>query len=94
MVEIPNPILKNLEVCVIVKDDASDRIKKIFEPKRKLTKNKVKNLNVPEIKKVISLTKLKTEFKQYAQLRELCDSYDLFLCDDRIIETMPQVLGK
>lgn len=93
-IEIPNPILKNQEVCIFVKDDKEDLNKKVFEVKRKFWKNKVKNLKITEVKKVISMNKLKKEYKQYSQLRQLCDSHDLFLCDSKIIENMPQLLGK
>jgi len=42
----------------------------------------------------MDLTKLKKEFRQYADKRTLASSYDLFLCDKSIISDMPQVLGK
>ncbi len=47
-----------------------------------------------QVKKVISVDKLKKEFKQFQDKRELARSYDLFLCDRSIIEIMPRELGK
>ena len=38
--------------------------------------------------------KLKTKYRRYDQRRELCDAHDVLLCDERVIEMMPQVLGK
>lgn len=43
---------------------------------------------------MIDFTKLKTKYKQYEAQRQLRDSYDIFLADDRIITRLPKVLGK
>jgi ribosome biogenesis protein UTP30 len=49
---------------------------------------------VSRIKKVVSLDKLRKEYSQFKQKRELCESFDLFLSDDRILPMLPKVLGK
>jgi ribosome biogenesis protein UTP30 len=46
------------------------------------------------ITRVIDFSKLKTKYKQYEAQRQLRDSHDLFLADDRIITRLPGVLGK
>lgn len=46
------------------------------------------------ITRVIDFTKLKTKYKQYEAQRQLRDSHDIFLADDRIITRLPGVLGK
>lgn len=93
--KLPNPIYdENSSVCVFVRDDLEDRSKKFHETKRKFWKNLVKNAGIPQVKKVIDLTKLKKEFKSFEQKQELAKSHDLFLCDKSIVEVMPRELGK
>ena len=46
---------------------------------------------VEGLTKVISLSKLRTSYKQFAARRELAARYDLFLCDDRITPMLTQV---
>ena len=43
---------------------------------------------------VISLRELKVEYKQFEAKLQLCNKFDLFLADDRIIRLLPQFLGK
>jgi ribosome biogenesis protein UTP30 len=44
--------------------------------------------------KVIGYTRLRKEHKPHEAKRLLCDSYDLFLADDRITPLLPKCLGK
>lgn len=46
------------------------------------------------ITKVIGLTKLKANYKSFEQRRALRDEHDIFLADDRIINRLPDTLGK
>lgn len=93
-IELPHSMWSGQDVCVFVREDMSDRTKKFHEKKTKAWKNLVKSAAIPEVKKVIDVQKLKREYKQYEQKRELSKSYDLFLCDKSIIEMMPRELGK
>ena len=43
---------------------------------------------------VIGLSKLRTNYREYDAKRKLCDSYDLFLADLRILPYLPRLLGK
>ena len=45
-------------------------------------------------KKVIGISKLKTDYKPYEAKRQLCASYDMFLTDERVITILPKLLGK
>ncbi|KAK1568549.1 hypothetical protein Q3G72_025823 [Acer saccharum] len=54
---------------------------------------KIKNDNIP-ISKVIKLTKLKTNYRPFEAKRKLCDSYDMFFADKRVIPLLPKLLGK
>ncbi|ORY53080.1 ribosomal protein L1 [Rhizoclosmatium globosum] len=47
-----------------------------------------------KISKVIGVSKLKADYYSYEAKRKLCDSYHLFLTDDRIVAMLPPLLGK
>ncbi|CAH8269070.1 unnamed protein product [Arabidopsis lyrata] len=82
-----NPTEDSPELCLIIDD----------RPKSGLTKadvmKKIKSENIP-ITKVIKLSKLKTDYKAFEAKRKLCDSYDMFFADRRIIPLLPRVIGK
>jgi len=79
---IPNAYNANSDICLISKDPG------------KTVKAKLQELGVTSITKVISLTKLRQNYKTYALKRDLLASYDLFLCDDRIYHFAVKSLGK
>ena len=80
---VPHPMLDGAsQLCVIVADPA--------EP----FKDKLAAAPVPGITKVIGVKTLKREYGQYKDRRELAARCDAFLCDDRCIRMMPQLLGK
>jgi ribosome biogenesis protein UTP30 len=81
-IQIANPIYAQAQTCLITKD-----------PQRKY-KDLILQHNVKNIAKVVGIQKLKTKFKSYEEKRALCDSYDLFIADERIIEILPRLLGK
>ncbi|CAE6076687.1 unnamed protein product [Arabidopsis arenosa] len=82
-----NPAEDSPELCLIIDD----------RPKSGLTKadvmKKIKSENIP-ITKVIKLSKLKSDYKAFEAKRKLCDSYDMFFADRRIIPLLPRVIGK
>jgi hypothetical protein len=43
---------------------------------------------------VIGADKLKRNYTQFEAKRKLCDSYDLFIADDSIVQKLPVMLGK
>ncbi|KAJ1667098.1 proteasome-interacting protein cic1 [Coemansia sp. RSA 1813] len=53
----------------------------------------LKELNIPQIKEVITVLQLKTEYKSYEVRRQLIAQHDLFLTDDRVINSLPEILG-
>lgn len=81
-IKVPNSIYLDKDICVIVKDPHES------------WKEAFKSANIPQIKKIIGLKKLKTRYREYKNRRELCDSYDLFICDKAIVPSMPSALGK
>ncbi|GMJ03907.1 hypothetical protein like AT3G58660 [Hibiscus trionum] len=87
-VPLPHPLIHpSAELCMFIDD----------RPKSGITKDaaskKIKAENIP-ITKVIKLSKLKTDYKPFEAKRKLCDSYDMFFADKRIIPLLPRLLGK
>eukprot|EP01095_Lingulamoeba_sp_RSL-Kostka_P006237 TRINITY_DN194_c3_g1_i1.p1 TRINITY_DN194_c3_g1~~TRINITY_DN194_c3_g1_i1.p1 ORF type:complete len:373 (-),score=155.66 TRINITY_DN194_c3_g1_i1:253-1344(-) len=82
-ITIPNRILpEDAEVCLLVKDP------------QKTYKVAVEENDVDSVKKVIGLTKLRKNYKTFEKKRNLCASYDIFMCDEDLIRMIPKVLGK
>jgi hypothetical protein len=49
---------------------------------------------VQGVDKVIGVTKLRKNYRQYKDRRDLLSTYDLFLADDRITSMLPALIGK
>jgi len=81
-IPLPHSIREVTEVCLISKEPG------------KVVKQKLQDAGVTQIAKVISLEKLRKEYKTFALKRQLADSYDVFLCDDRIYNLVLKNLGK
>ena len=43
---------------------------------------------------MLGISKLKANYYPFEAKRKLCDSYDLFMADDRIIPSLPKLIGK
>ncbi|XP_022741290.1 ribosomal L1 domain-containing protein 1-like [Durio zibethinus] len=88
---LPHPLIDPstdpAELCMVIDD----------RPKSGLTKDaaskKIKSEYIP-ISKVVKLSKLKTDYRPFEAKRKLCDSYDMFFADKRIIPLLPRLLGK
>jgi ribosome biogenesis protein UTP30 len=46
------------------------------------------------VAKVVGISKLKTKYESYEAKRQLCASYDLFIADERVLPSLPKLLGK
>lgn len=87
-IPIKNPLYSpNSELCLIIDD----------RPKSGLTsadaKKKIKSEEVP-VSKVLKLSKLKTDYRPFEAKRKLCQSFDVFFTDKRVIPLLPKLLGK
>lgn len=69
-------------VCIFVKDPESD------------FKQQIQNLKIPCIAEVIGFDRLKRDFRQFKDKRQLLNDFDLFLADIRIYKMLPECLGK
>ncbi|KAF8391137.1 hypothetical protein HHK36_023438 [Tetracentron sinense] len=87
-IPLPNPLHSSEEQLCLVIDDRS---------KSNLTseaaKKKIKSDEIP-ISKVLKISKLKSDYRPFEAKRKLCDSFDLFFADKRIIHLLPRLLGK
>jgi len=87
--QVPHPVHQydGAEICLIVKDHKGEGHKQAKEKVAKFEKN-------AGVTKVLGVSKLKTKYESHEAKRQLCDSYDLFLADDRVIRVLPSLLGK
>lgn len=82
------------DVCLIVKD-----LKKGIKEDHEATVNHFKDLLAEKgaqksISQVISLRELKVEYKPFEAKNALCQKFDVFLADDRIVRFLNKFLGK
>lgn len=87
--QVPHPVHQydGAEICLIVKDHKGEGHK---QAKEKVAKFERK----AGITKVLGVSKLKTKYESHEAKRQLCNTYDLFLADDRVIRVLPSLLGK
>ncbi|CAM9577143.1 unnamed protein product [Scytosiphon promiscuus] len=84
-IAIPHPLRQrdDCDMCLIVKDNAKSWIKEMVEEEP-----------VEGLTKVIKLEKLRTQYKDFKDRRQLLSQFDLFLADDRILPMLTKALGK
>ncbi|KAI3863407.1 hypothetical protein MKW92_006552 [Papaver armeniacum] len=75
------------EHCLIIDDRSKTTLTS------EAAKKKIKDEDIP-ISKVLKLSKLKTDYRAFEAKRKLCDSYDFFFADKRVIPLLPKLLGK
>ena len=81
-VDIPHPIYdkEDIDLCLFVKD-------------AKPIKEKLDKFPVRCVKKVLSLQKLRTDFKDFEAKRRLLSTYDMFMAEKSILPMLPKVIG-
>ncbi|KAL9137964.1 MAG: hypothetical protein Q9175_000825 [Cornicularia normoerica] len=77
----------NISICLITPEPQSQFKDAIAHPSFPTTLSK-------RITKVISIKKLGAKYRSFESRRQLRDSYDLFLADDRIVTYLAKFLGK
>jgi len=82
--DIDDSNLEEPEVCLIVKDDAKPWLQEMIE--------KFPN-QMGFVKKVLTLSSLRSKHAQYKQRRELSAKYSCFMADDRILPMLHKALG-
>lgn len=71
-----------LSVCLITKDPHTE------------IKERVKATGLQSISKVMGVSKLKSNYKAFETRRQLCQSFEVFLADERVLPLLPKLLGK
>jgi len=87
------PLPENRDICLFVKD-LEKGLKVDHEDTVRHFTDLLEEKGVKGITQVISLRELKVEYKQFEAKLQLCNKFDLFLADARIIRLLPQFLGK
>ena len=59
----------------------------------KAAKKRLKAGQAAGVAKVIGTSKLRTKYESHEAKRNLCAAYDLFLADERILPSLPKLLG-
>lgn len=72
-------------VALIVRDGLIDK-----DLLAKIEASEINNV----VGQIITGAELKTTYKQFEKRRQLWAQYDLFLCDDALVTTLPKLLGK
>lgn len=87
-IPLPHPLYteEGAKVCLIVKDHKGEG--------HTAAKKRVKETEGSKVAKVVGLSKLKTKYEAYESKRRLCDEYELFCADERVIPMLPKLLGK
>ncbi|KAI3801198.1 hypothetical protein L1987_29302 [Smallanthus sonchifolius] len=76
--------------CLIIDDRPKPNSQKLtFD----FVDQKIKSLGIP-ISKILKLSKLKSDYRSFESKVELLNSFDVFLADRRIINMLPEILGK
>jgi len=69
--------------CLIVKDTVKQDTKALLEKH-----------GISGISKVLTVEKLRKNYREYEAKRQLSAAYDLFLADNRVLPLLPKLLGK
>lgn len=88
LIELTKPFLREneeLKTCLFLRDNFITSDEKLEQ---------VEQADIPTLKKILTLTQLKTVYRTFEKRRELYNEYDLFLVDDALLSSMPNVLGK
>jgi ribosome biogenesis protein UTP30 len=86
---LPHPLMttEGAEVALFVKDSKGEGHK---AAKARLAKFTARG----GVNKVIGLSKLRTKYESHEAKRQLCGLFDIFLADERILPSLPKLIGK
>ncbi|KAI9710644.1 MAG: hypothetical protein M1828_002131 [Chrysothrix sp. TS-e1954] len=88
-ISLPHPLNNGSSstICLITSDPQSVYTDALAQPSFPDSLRK-------HITRVIGLKQLKANYKMFEARRQLKAEHDIFLCDDRVVTYLPQVLGK
>lgn len=73
---------KGVSICLLTKDDQGD------------WEDRLEAANIDNVTRVVSVSKLGSDFKPFEHRRLLRNQHDLFLCDEAIKPMLPTLLGR
>lgn len=88
LISIPKPyinVTNDVKTCFFVRDS-------FIQTNEDL--EKIEEANIPTLSKILTLKQLKTIYHPFEKRRELYREYDVFVTDDAILSSLPNVLGK
>lgn len=92
-IPVPNTVLpENAEICLFVPD--LEDFRKDHDKCIQHYENLLQTHDVNNVKAIIPLNKLKTEYRQYSMLHRLVNLYDFFLVDAKLAGRITKILGK
>ena len=88
-IKVSHPLNKssNLSICII-SADPQRAVKDVVDSPA------FSRALAPKITRVIGYSKLKARYRTFESRRQLLSEHDVFLADDRIIQRLPETLGK
>lgn len=88
---LPHPIYEvgKAEVCLFVKDRAGEGHKEAKERHQRMER-----AGKTGISKVIGISQLRKKYESFEAKRNLCNQFDVFLADDRVLPSLPKLIGK
>lgn len=85
-IKLTNPETKeDFKTCLFVRDNIITTTEEL---------EAIESAGIPTLKEVISLKQIKNEYKPFEKRRQLFSSYDMFVADDAILNSLPNTLGK
>nr|GMD50291.1 ribosomal L1 domain-containing protein 1-like [Ipomoea batatas] len=94
-IPLPHPLQSFSDICLFVCNKPTqilcNAVKTTLDPEAVL--KRMKSLDIP-ITRVLKLSNLKSNFKSLGAKRKLYDSHDLFLADKKMVNLLPDVLGR
>jgi len=54
----------------------------------------IQEKKVPNVVELLSIVRLSKEFRGYEKMKNLFDSFDAFICDDKYVDKLTRILGK
>lgn len=82
-IRLKHSLYADKSLCLFTKDDSGKNFKQILE------ENPVEGID-----KIIPVSKLRKNYRQFKDRRDLLATYDMFLADNRVIPSLPALLGK
>ncbi len=88
-IAIPHPLMsvEGADICLFVKDHKGEGGKAAKQRLARFTKS-------GGVAKIVGVSKLRTKYESHEAKRQLCGLYDIFLADERVLPSLPKLIGR